>query len=304
MSISEDELKERTVSITSSYDGISQKVAFIQIENKSRPLVVALHTWGYDYTQDSRNEYFKHCAEREWNCIFPDFRGRNNRPEACGSEAALTDILDAVQWAKSVFTIDPRRVFLAGASGGGHMALNAAGHAPSVWTAVSVWSPISDCARWHRETIERGLLYASDLEKACGGAPGTSRDIDSEYAKRSPLTSLWRAHIIPIDINNGIHDGHTGLGGEGSVPVGHSIRAYNELVTATGKSKKMISEDVIDYIEREEHIPEKYHTGNCADSTFSRRIYLRRTSGLTRLTLFDGGNEILYDEAFRWFDRF
>jgi len=302
----EVKLIPEVVSISSSYDGTLQKIKYIEAPGGPRPLLVALHTWSYDYTQDDvSSEYFRRCAERGWHCIFPDFRGANDKPEACGSEAALNDIIDAVKWAQERFDVDPRRIFLVGASGGGHMALHAAGRFPSTWTAVSAWVPIVDIARWHRETLERGLRYAEDIERCCGGFPGSSTGVDEEYRKRSPITSLWRAHIVPVDINAGIHDGHGGkFGGEGSVPVGHAVRAYNELVKAAGKPKETVPEDAIGYIEREERIPEGLGTETTGDPSYGRPIHLRRTCGLSRLTLFEGGHEILYDAAFAWFERF
>ena len=296
---------ENVVELNASFDGARQMVRYLRVQGKSRPLLVALHTWSYDYTQDVCEEYFTRCRERGWHCIFPDFRGANDKPEACGSEAALSDILDAVKWAVDEFDVDPRRIFLAGASGGGHMSLLAAGHAPSTWTAVSAWVPISDLARWYDETKERGLGYTEHLEKSCGGPPGTSPRIDGEYRMRSPLTALWRAHIIPMDINAGIHDGHGGtFGGSGSVPVGQSIRAFNELVRAAGKSQDSLHDDIISFIEREERTPDGVPSESSFDSVYGREIPLRRTSGLTRLTVFEGGHEIIYDAAFEWFERF
>ena len=204
-------MKIKIDSIKSSYDGKEQFVKYFQAGSKLRPLLVALHTWGYDYNQEISDEYFSLCRERDWNCIFPDFRGANRTPDACGSEAALRDILDAVSWASEKFEVDSRRFFLAGASGGGHMALLVSSYSPSTWTAVSVWIPISDLARWYGELSARKMVYKSDLEKVCGGPPGASKEIDLEYTKRSPIHSLWRAHIIPVDINAGIHDGHGGV---------------------------------------------------------------------------------------------
>lgn len=294
-----------TVSIPSTHDGAPQPVRYALAKGKARPLMVALHTWSFDYTQDTAAEYFRRCAERDWHCIFPNFRGPNRTPETCGSSEALADISDALAWALGRFPVDNRRVFLAGVSGGGYMALLTAGAMPSLWTAVSAWAPISDLAHWHRECKERGLVYASEMEAVCGGAPGTSCEVDREYRSRSPVDTLWRAHILPVDINAGIHDGHGGsLGGEGSVPVGQSIRAYNELVVAAGKDLETIPEEVINIIERTEKVPAWFDRGDTADAAYDRMIHLRRTNALARLTLFEGGHEILYDAAFRWFDRF
>ncbi|MCE5251777.1 prolyl oligopeptidase family serine peptidase [bacterium] len=298
-------MEVQITTIPSSYDGAIQHIRFLKASGDKRPLLVALHTWSYGYMQDSGDEYFKRCHERDWNCIFPDFRGPNNNPLAGGSEAALKDILDAVSWAFEHMSVDHRHIFLAGASGGGHMALLSAGNSPSTWTAVSAWVPISDLSQWHRETEERGLAYAADIEHICDGTPGSSKNVDREYQKRSPLTNLWRAHIIPMDINAGIHDGHAGeTGGEGSVPVGHSIRAYNELVKASGKTADIIPEDVIYSIEHEQQIPDGFERRTIEDPAYGRRIHLRRVSGLSRLTLFEGGHEILYEAVFDWFESF
>ena len=300
----ETSMDSTTASIKSSYDGELQTIRFLRAKEKKRPLLVALHTWSFDYTQDSCDEYFRRCRDRDWNCIFPDFRGPNNNPLAGGSEAALQDILDAVAWAFENMSVEHRRIFLAGVSGGGHMALLSAGNSPSTWTAVSAWASISDLAQWHRESVERELHYSLDIENVCGGPPGVSNEIDREYKKRSPVTSLWRAHIIPMDINAGIHDGHAGKGGEGSVPVGHSIRAFNELAKASEKPSDIIPEDVIDYIEREERIPEGFERRVVEDPSYGRTIHLRRVSSMARLTLFEGGHEILFDAVFDWFDNF
>ena len=151
---------------------------------------------------------------------------------------------------------------------------------------------------------ERGLKYSQDVEQVCGGPPGASPEVDEQYAGRSPVTSLWRAHIIPVDINAGIHDGHAGIGGEGSVPVGHSIRAYNELAKASQKPGDVIPEDIISSIEREKRIPGGFERRMIVDPVYGREIHLRRVSSLARLTLFEGGHEILYDAAFEWFEKF
>lgn len=86
------------------------------------PLLVSLHSWSGDLEQ--RNEPLETLANaRGWICLLPNFRGRNDHPEACGSEIAQQDILDAVEWVKANYPVDRRRIYLTGSSGGGHMTM-------------------------------------------------------------------------------------------------------------------------------------------------------------------------------------
>ena len=131
--------------------------------------------------------------------ILPHYRGPNNNPQACASKLAIQDVLDAVDYATQHACIDRRRVYLAGQSGGGHMALMMAARAPHVWAGVSAWVPITDLAAWHTE-LTRKQAYAKQLEQICGGSPGTP-EADRQYRARSPLFHLAAARGLPIDIN-------------------------------------------------------------------------------------------------------
>ena len=286
--------------IISSYDGTPQPVAYFDAGAGQRPLVVALHTWGYGYDQPMREKFFRCASDRGWHCVFPHFRGPNGNPEACASPGAVRDVLDAVEWASDSLGVEQRRIFLTGVSGGGHMALMLAGITPASWTAVSAWASITDLGRWHRETSAHGLThYTDDIERICDGPPGASVTAEDQYRMRSPLTELWRAHILPVDINHGVRDGH-----DGSVPVGHSIRAFNELVRAADNPHRAVPDFIIDHIEREAEVPQPYPRRAPADPDYDRTIFLREESGLSRLTIFDGGHEMLYDAAFSFFGRF
>ncbi len=290
---------EETI-LTSSFDGSPQPVAFVRAGAGARPLLAALHSWSGGCEEDIREEYFRRATDHGWNCVFPHFRGPNNHPGACGSQAALRDILDAVEWASDTFRIDHRRIFLAGAGGGGHMVLQLAGFSPASWTAASAWNPIADLAVWYRETAGRGIdRYTLDLERVCGGPPGASAAADTEYRQRSPLPRLWRAHIVPVDIAAGVRSGIAG-----SIPVGHAIRAYNELVRAADRPHHAIPGFAADRIDREGTVPSPWAETITVDAGWTRSILLRAESGLSRLTIFDGGEEMLFDAAFSWFDRF
>jgi dipeptidyl aminopeptidase/acylaminoacyl peptidase len=258
------------------------------------PLLVALHTWSGNYRQGSGRKYLEQAVARKWVLIHPDFRGPNRRPEACASDLAVQDVLDAVAYAREHATVDPRRVYLVGASGGGHMALMMAARAPGLWAGVSAWVPISDLAAWHAETKRAGRKYWRDCEAACGGPPGP--DTAGEYRRRSPLFHLTAAKGVPVDINAGIHDGHNG-----SVPVSHSLRAFNVLAEANGQPQKELAVGEIEQIVAKRRIPD--HLSAASESLAGRRaraVLFHRTAGPARVTLFDGGHEGDVPAALDW----
>ena len=286
-----DQVKE--VQITSSMDGAQQKALFFAPESEKKvPLLVALHTWSSGWQNTYNVPLAEGCIERQWAFIHPDFRGPNKGPDACGSDLAVSDIIDAVKWAKEKTGIDTSRIYLAGASGGGHMALQMAGRAPHIWAGVSSWVPITDCAAWHAECQRSGRRYYKDLEASCKGKPGDSAEVDLEYRKRSPLTWLGKASNVPLDINAGIRDGH-----EGSVPISHSLKAFNLLADSSLK----LTEEQIDYFTKESKVPESLK-GAGPDPSYGkdRQPLWRAQSKAARITIFDGGHEMIPSAIFDW----
>lgn len=282
----------RKVSIISTADGSKQLAAFYDSgASEPKPLLVALHTWSYDYDQEMNIPYAEWCIAHDWVLIAPSFRGPNNRPEATGSDLAVQDVLDAVVWATAHAAVDQRRIYLVGVSGGGHMALLMAGRAPQVWAGVSAWVPISDLAAWHAECRAAGRPYADDLERSCGGAPGSNPAVDAQYRARSPLTYLHPGLGVPLDINAGIYDGHTG-----SVPISHALRAFNAVAAA---ADRIAEADIAHFVERAAVPP--HLVGEWPDPLYGeRRVLFRRQSGAARITIFDGGHEIIYGAALNW----
>jgi len=295
------EVKE--VSITSRLDGSAQPALFWTPEGEGpHPLLVALHTWSGDYRQSDSQNYWQFCREQGWVFIHPNFRGPNVQPGACGSEAVVQDVLDAVEYAKSHSQVDSRRIYLVGCSGGGYLTLLMAGRSPSTWAAVSAWVPISDLAAWHAQCSAPGNPnqgYAGNLEAACGGAPGSSAAVDSQYTRRSAITWLSQVAGLPVDINAGIHDGHTG-----SVPVSHSLRAFNALAAVNGSPEMILTDSQIDSIVANQSLPPELQGQTEPDSLYGEKTVLfRRNAGLVRVTLFEGGHEIVYRAALTWLKR-
>lgn len=261
---------------------------------EERPLLVALHSWSGDYRQTTGIAYVAHCLERRWHFLHPNFRGVNQCPAATCSDLAVTDVLDAVEFARRHAHVDARRIYLVGVSGGGMMALQVVAKAPALWAGVSAWVPISDLAAWHAETKARKLSYTQQIEASCGGPPGASPAVDFQYWNRSPLHFLAHASGVPLDLNAGIHDGH-----EGSVPISHSLRAFNTLARPSDRLSESVIADLVEKAQVPEDLRSKEH-----DSTYGRNTVLfRRESGPVRITLFEGGHEILPDAAFAWLEK-
>lgn len=291
------------VTVRSSKDGTDQPALLEAPEGAGQtgatpiPLVVHLHSWSSDYTNSSLMSEVQQAAhEKGWVFLSPNFRGPNDHPEACGSDLALTDVIDAVRYAESVARIDHRRIYLVGGSGGGYMALLLAARYPKMWAAVSAWVPISDLAAWHASAKAAGLRYDRMMEKCFGGPPEAA---GAEYKRRSPLFALERAKGVPISIHVGIHDGH-----KGSVPVSHSLRAFNVLAKANGHADRMFSEQDIRRITADEEIPPDLHKEKLVGAESQRFTTLyKRTAGPVEVTIFDGGHATDFPTAMDWLAR-
>lgn len=193
--------------IVSTLDGSVEKALFLRPSGTEKaPLVVGLHTWSYDRFNQV-DPVLPLCRERGWALLLPEFRGPNlvSNPrarKACGSTHARRDILDALDAVTGAYAIDNDAIFLLGGSGGGHMALLMAAHAPRRWKAVSAWVPITDLAVWHGKNPD----YALHVSACCGGDPGTGIAVDREYRERSPLSYVNELSSVNLSIHHGRHD--------------------------------------------------------------------------------------------------
>jgi acetyl esterase/lipase len=278
----------------SAADHTLQPTLFYKPEGgKPVPLLVALHTWSYG-CQYPEPDYAKWCIAKGWAFVHPEFRGPNNRPEACGSDLAVQDILSAVDYARQHAAIDPDRIYLVGVSGGGHAAMLLAGRAPALWAGVSAWCGIFDLKDWYEQCQARKLGYADAIAQACGGPPGTSPAVDEQYRRRSGSAWLENAKNVPLDLNTGIHDGH-----QGSVPDSHSLRAFNLLAAPADR----LADADIAFITDNAAIPASLPSPAKDPLYAGNAVLLRKTSGNARVTVFDAGHTIIYEAALNWLER-
>ena len=264
------------------------------------PLLVALHTWSGDYRQIGSIPYFEHCKENGWAFIHPNFRGPNNNPDATGSDNVIQDILDAVAYAKNNSRIDNKRIYLVGCSGGGYTGLLVAARHPKSWAGVSLWAAVADLKQFYSESLKRKNEKVVDsLTKSCGGEPGQAESIDQEYRRRSPVHFLKKAGGLNIDLNAGIHDGYNG-----SVPINHSLEAFNLLCQANDLKQCRLTEAEIEYFIKNQSVPEHLRGERAEDLLYGeKKVLFRRTAGPVRLTIFDGGHEIITRAAMEWLSR-
>lgn len=265
-------------------------------KTKATPMLVLLHTWSGDVNQ-KHDDWHSEAMRRGWLYLQPNFRGVNKTPQACGSKLARQDILDAIDFMHREFKVDKSRVYLAGVSGGGHMTMLMEGHHPERFSAASAWVGISDIAEWYRFHTKDGKPdnYAQNILDSLGGPPGENAARDADYRDRSPLHCLHRATEVPLDIAAGVFDGH-----KGSVPISHSLLAFNVVAKANGTPP--VSDAELSRLAKAGKEPKPESVDQVVDETYGRDIILRRTSKQTRVTIFVGGHEGLPNAACSWLD--
>ena len=278
----------KLVEIRSSTDGAIQKAWFFRSSERTKqPLIVSLHTWSGNYNQE--DPLAKEIILRKWNYIHPDFRGSNNRPEACGSELVIADLEDAISYALKEGNVDSTNVHIIGVSGGGYATLLAYMKLRFPAKSFNAWAPISDLVSWYWESKGRNSKYANDIEQVAM----TDGIMNwAELFKRSPINLSIPAQrkTATLNIYAGIHDGYTG-----SVPITHSILFYNKIAAFLCPEKKdyiMPDSTIISLVAKRRN-PK-------ADTTYrlnNRIIHWQKQLPGLSFSLFEGGHEMLVPSA-------
>ncbi len=276
------------VEILSSADG-SMQPSYITVPEprpapERAPLVVVLHTWSFDVDQ-RQPELEAEAAARGWLLLAPNFRGRNDHPEACGSPLAQQDILDAVAWVRSRYPVDDRRIYVLGLSGGGFMTMLMAARRPDLWAAASAWVGISDLGDWY--SAHREGDFGRMIRSCFGGTPDGNRAIANEMAARSPLRYISPRLKVPLDLAAGRSDT--------VVSIRHSLRAMQALAPHAVRD-----DEIALLLGSGPGLTRPAPSDTAADPLLGRRIFLRRQAGSSRITIFDGGHEWMARAAVAW----
>jgi hypothetical protein len=265
-----------------------------EIEGAERPIVVSLHSWSFGLRQ-RRQDLEQMVADRGWLYLFPDFRGRNDNIEACASDIARQDVIDALDWVIRHYRIDEGRVYVTGISGGGFMTLAMVASYPARWTAASAWVPLSDLRAWY--DFHAGDGYGEMTRQCVGGDPSEDPSISAEMERRSPLHQLANATDVPLDIAAGRFDGHDGA----PIPVWHSLAAFNVIAEAVG-DPQVTSQEIAELTRHDPRLELPTESDAVEDPSFGTPIFLRRHAGKARVTIFDGSHEGIASAAIAWFE--
>ncbi len=287
------------IEVISSVDGTSQPSYLVLPPNYPpdrgpTPIVVSLHSWSWGVEQ-RREELEKAVGDRGWLYLFPDFRGRNDDPEACGSEVAKQDVIDALDWVVDQYEVDEGRVYVTGISGGGFMTLAMVAAYPERWAAASAWVPLSDMEAWY--DFHAGDDYGEMTRQCIGGDPREDASAKEELKRRSPVHMLGNARDVALDISAGRFDGHDGA----PIPVWHSLEAFNQIARALG-DPVVTPQEIAELSRHEPRLDNPAPSDLIVDESFGRDIFLRRRAGRARVTVFDGGHEGIASATVAWFE--
>ena len=282
------------IRIPSTADGAQQSAFWLPpTGDGDQPLVVILHSWSAPYTQHAGVPFAMWAQENGWAVVAPDFRGRNDDPDAVGSELAVQDAADAIDYAVSQSGVDADRVYVVGYSGGGMMALLLAGRHPDKVTAVSAWGPPHDLVEFYDFARQKGLGYTTHISVACGGDPRVAGPVQDECLKRSPVTYLdtAREHGVPVFIAQGISDPYV------SPHVGADV--FNHLADPTDR----LSGAQVD-IFGQGRVPDGLADWSSTETYFGHGdpapVFARQSASVL-LAYFQSGHDMVYNATARWF---
>ena len=215
--------------IRSTVDGSLQPSLFHRASEPKRPLLVGLHSWSLTRTNQIDN-MLPYAKKHDLHLLLPEFRGPSLSTsaaptEACGSLCAKTDIKDAIDYLLQREQVDAERVFLLGASGGGHMAMLMAGFCPEYFKAIGAFVPIMDLKQW----ADYSDHYREHILACCSYS-------EEEMRLRSPIGYLDSIATATLKIFHGKFDP--------IVPVTQSVELYTRLLEKYPSAKVFL--DVFD----------------------------------------------------------
>lgn len=252
-----------------------------------QPLLVAFHSWSANYRQQINVPYARFARDNGWAFLAPNFRGRNDNPQATGSNRAVQDVLDAIDWAIAQGGVDPNHVYVLGFSGGGMMALLLAGRFPDRITGAVAWTPNYDLINFYQQNPR----YRNIISNSCGGDPTVSgSEAQASCRHRSPSSHLdgARGSSVRVFIAQGISDT--------LVRPDEAGKAFNHIAQSN-----QISESALQSIAGNS-LPSGYQTIE-NDAHFQNSgvtPLFSRATGNVQIVYFQGSHTMVYRPPINW----
>lgn len=291
----------QNIEIASSVDETSQPALYYDSgSDEEKPLLMVLHSWSIGYLQNIDIPLGEFAVANDWVFMHPDFRGQNDgRPESTASDLVLSDMEDALEYARENANIDESRIYLLGYSGGAMNALHLASRHPETFAGVAAWVPVYDLVTWYQWNAERGETYADEIVGACGGEPTGDGEAREECTQRSVSAHLPDvAGELRVLLAHGINDN--------TVPPEQALHAFNDLAAEDDRVPQEQIDQLMEHrevpealAERSSHEVRNFRYFDEADA--SVQLYLQ--SGPAELVLFDGEHEMLYRPGLEWLAR-
>ncbi len=286
------------VRLRSTADGTEQPSLWLAPgDQRPAPLLVVLHSWSSGYLQHSNIPFGMWADGTGWAMVAPDFRGVNAGPQATGSDLAVQDVIDAVDFAIEQGGVDRDRVFVIGYSGGGMMSLLVAGRHSDRFAGAVSWVPVYDLVDWYAYVRSNNpqAAYDEQIFASCGGDPTSGPEARRSCQHRSPAAHVHGAAEanVPVYIGHGVSDG--------IVPPDYGVRAFNDLAEPAHRLGGAVGEAL-----RRNIVPDDISGSVTAETYFQAgdpEVFLARASGPVTLVLFDGAHDMVYNPGLAWAHR-
>lgn len=184
----------------------------------SVPLLVSIAGTGEDRRNEDLYRFAMQANERGWLLLSPNLR--NLLDDTGGRTASLPnqrDLIDAINYMKSHFSVDPNRIYMSGFSTGGGVAAAMAAKYPDVFAAVVDWAGPTDLPEWNV-----GMIYNSLISLDFGCPPqGGPSPCPWEWSRRSVRLMSQNLKHVPLAIVHGRADDR--------VEFAHSEKLYQQM---------------------------------------------------------------------------
>ena len=268
---------------------LCQKAMLYKSPKAGQPLIVHLHSWSASY-RTAQPDMFAQIQYRDYNYIYPDFRGPNNRPEACGSNLVISDIADAIAYALKETGADRTEVHLVGSSGGGGAVMNCYMRLKYPAKSFSAWCSVTDLESWYWEVFARGYKnYANSIMKSTSSV--NTLNI-GEAQRRSPMFYPYDPTLregASLSMYAGIHDGYTA-----DVPITQTLHMYNKIAKEKypeDKNAIVPDKDIIELLSK------RCYPGAPKANIGDRKLHYHKRAGDIEVVIFEGGHDRLDDQV-------